>query len=80
MDETVQRSEDDVVEAVERAFELAGRLDVTQAEISGFEPSDDARGSTLRRYLEALGAPRRRVYSAVTSVRTPSMPSISARP
>lgn len=47
MEETVQRSEDDVVETVERAFELAGRLDLTQA-ISELEHSDDARGSTPR--------------------------------
>lgn len=48
MEETVQRSEDDVVETVERAFELAGRLDLTQAAISELEHSDDARGSTPR--------------------------------
>ncbi len=61
MEETVQLSEDDVVEAVERAFELAGRLDVTQAAISELEYSDDARGSTLHRYLEALSARLERV-------------------
>jgi hypothetical protein len=41
-------------EAVSQA-ELAGRLDVTQG-ISKFEHADDVRISTLRQYLEALGA------------------------
>lgn len=36
--------------------ELAGRLDVTQGAISKLEHSDDVRVSTLRQYLEALGA------------------------
>jgi DNA-binding Xre family transcriptional regulator len=36
--------------------ELAGRLDVTQGAISKFENADDVRVSTLREYLEALGA------------------------
>ena len=35
---------------------LAGRLDVTQGAISKLEHSDDVRVSTLRHYLEALGA------------------------
>ena len=35
---------------------VAGRLDVTQAAISKFEHADDVRVSTLRQYLEALGA------------------------
>jgi transcriptional regulator with XRE-family HTH domain len=35
---------------------LAGRLDVTQGAISKLEHSDDVRVSTLRQYLEALGA------------------------
>jgi DNA-binding XRE family transcriptional regulator len=42
-------------EAVSQA-ELAGRLDVTQGAISMLEHSDDVRVSTLRQYLEALGA------------------------
>ena len=42
-------------EAVSQA-ELAGRLEVTQGAISKLEHSDDVRFSTLRRYLEALGA------------------------
>jgi len=42
-------------EAVSQA-ELAGRLDVTQGAISKLENSDDVRVSTLRQYLEALGA------------------------
>lgn len=36
--------------------ELAGRLEVTQGAISKFEHADDVRVSTLRDYLEALGA------------------------
>jgi len=36
--------------------ELAGRLEVTQGAISKLESSDDVRVSTLRQYLEALGA------------------------
>lgn len=36
--------------------ELAGRLDVTQGAISKLEHSDDVRVSTLRQYLDALGA------------------------
>lgn len=36
--------------------ELAGRLEVTQGAISKFEHADDVRVSTLREYLEALGA------------------------
>ena len=36
--------------------ELAGRLDVTQGAISKLEHSEDVRVSTLRQYLEALGA------------------------
>ena len=35
---------------------LAGRLDVTQGAISKLEQSEDVRLSTLRQYLEALGA------------------------
>jgi predicted transcriptional regulator len=42
-------------EAVSQA-ELAGRLDVTQGAISKLEHSDDVRVSTLRQYLEGLGA------------------------
>jgi DNA-binding transcriptional regulator YiaG len=42
-------------EAVSQA-ELAGRLDVTQGAISKFEHAEDVRVSTLREYLEALGA------------------------
>jgi len=42
-------------EAVSQA-ELAGRLEVTQGAISKFEHADDVRISTLRLYLEALGA------------------------
>ena len=36
--------------------ELAGRLDVTQGAISKLENSEDVRVSSLRQYLEALGA------------------------
>ena len=36
--------------------ELAGRLDVTQGAISKLENSEDVRVSTLRQYLEGLGA------------------------
>ncbi|MGH7752774.1 MAG: helix-turn-helix domain-containing protein [Gemmatimonadales bacterium] len=42
-------------EAVSQA-ELAGRLEVTQGAISKFEHADDVRISTLRQYLEGLGA------------------------
>jgi len=42
-------------EAVSQA-ELAGRLNVTQGAISKLEHADDVRVSTLRQYLEALGA------------------------
>ncbi len=42
-------------EAISQA-ELAGRLDLTQGAISKLEHSDDVRVSTLRQYLEALGA------------------------
>jgi DNA-binding XRE family transcriptional regulator len=42
-------------EAISQA-ELAGRLDVTQGAISKLEHSDDVRVSTLRSYLEGLGA------------------------
>ena len=36
--------------------ESTGRLDVTQGAISELEHSDDVRASTLRQYLEGLGA------------------------
>ncbi|MBN9611502.1 MAG: hypothetical protein BGO26_15425 [Actinobacteria bacterium 69-20] len=36
--------------------ELAGRLEITQGAISKLEHADDVRVSTLRQYLEALGA------------------------
>lgn len=36
--------------------ELAGRLEITQGAVSKFEHADDVRISTLRHYLEALGA------------------------
>jgi len=42
-------------EAVSQA-ELAGRLEVTQGAISKLENAEDVRVSTLRQYLEALGA------------------------
>lgn len=42
-------------EALSQA-EVAGRLDVTQGAISKLENSDDVRVSTLRQYLDALGA------------------------
>jgi DNA-binding XRE family transcriptional regulator len=42
-------------EAVSQAT-LAGWLEVTQGAISKLEHSDDVRVSTLRQYLEALGA------------------------
>lgn len=37
-------------------IDLAGRLDVTQGAVSKLEHADDVRVSTLRQYLEALGA------------------------
>jgi len=42
-------------EAVSQA-ELAGRLEVTQGAVSKLEHAEDVRVSTLRQYLEALGA------------------------
>ena len=42
-------------EAISQA-ELAVRLDVTQGAIAKLEHSDDVRVSTLRQYLDALGA------------------------
>lgn len=42
-------------EAVSQA-ELAGRLEITQSAVSKLENADDVRVSTLRQYLEALGA------------------------
>lgn len=36
--------------------ELAGRLEITQGAVSKFEHAEDVRISTLRQYLEALGA------------------------
>jgi transcriptional regulator with XRE-family HTH domain len=42
-------------EAISQA-ELASRLDVEQGAISKLEHSDDVRVSTLRHYLEELGA------------------------
>lgn len=42
-------------EAVSQA-DLAGRLEITQGAVSKFENADDVRISTLRQYLEALGA------------------------
>lgn len=37
-------------------IELADRLQITQAAISKFEHAEDVRVSTLREYLDALGA------------------------
>ena len=37
-------------------IELAGRLEVAQGGVSKFENANDVRVSTLRDYLEALGA------------------------
>jgi DNA-binding Xre family transcriptional regulator len=42
-------------EAMSQA-ELAGRLEVTQGAVSKLEHAEDVRVSTLRQYLEALGA------------------------
>lgn len=42
-------------QAVSQA-ELAGRLEVTQGAVSNLEHAEDVRVSTLREYLEALGA------------------------
>jgi predicted XRE-type DNA-binding protein len=36
--------------------EVAGRLEITQSAVSKLEHSEDVRVSTLRQYLEALGA------------------------
>jgi transcriptional regulator with XRE-family HTH domain len=63
-------------EAVSQA-ELAGRLDVTQGAISKLEHSDDVRVSTLRQYLEALGA--RLELVAVSKTSSAESPSTSAR-
>jgi len=54
-DEEIRLYELRHAEAVSQA-ELAGRLEVTQGAISKFENADDVRVSTLRQYLEALGA------------------------
>jgi DNA-binding transcriptional regulator YiaG len=35
---------------------IAGRLELTQGAVSRFENADDVRVSTLRQYLDALGA------------------------
>ena len=37
-------------------IELGGRLEITQSAISKLEHSDDVRVSTLRQYLDAMGA------------------------
>ncbi len=42
-------------EAMSQA-ELAGRLEITQGAVSKLEHADDVRVSTLRQYLEAMGA------------------------
>jgi Helix-turn-helix domain len=42
-------------EAVSQAT-IAGRLELTQGAVSRFENADDVRISTLRQYLDALGA------------------------
>ena len=42
-------------EAISQAT-VAGRLELTQGAVSRFENADDVRVSTLRQYLEALGA------------------------
>ena len=55
IDEEVRLYELRHAEAVSQV-ELAGRLDVTQGAISKFENADDVRVSTLREYLDALGA------------------------
>jgi ribosome-binding protein aMBF1 (putative translation factor) len=55
LDEEIRLFELRHAEAVSQA-ELAGRLEVTQGAISKFEHADDVRVSTLREYLEALGA------------------------
>jgi len=44
-----------LAEAVSQA-ELAGRLEITQSAVSKLEQADDVRVSTLRQYLDALGA------------------------
>ena len=36
--------------------EVAGRLEITQSAVSKLEHADDVRVSTLRQYLDALGA------------------------
>ena len=55
LDDEVRLYELRHAEAVSQA-ELAGRLEVTQGAISKFENAEDVRVSTLREYLEALGA------------------------
>ena len=54
-DEEIRLFELRHAEAVSQA-ELAGRLEVTQGAISKFEHADDVRVSTLRQYVEGLGA------------------------
>lgn len=55
--------------------ELAGRLDVTPGGISKLEHADDVRVSTLRQYLEGLGA--RLGWSRSSTTRDGASPSIS---
>ena len=62
-------------EAVSQAT-LAGRLEVTQGAVSKLEHSDDVRVSTLRQYLDALGAAWSTLRCSTT--RTVGCRSISA--
>ena len=66
-------------EAVSQA-ELAGRLDVTLGAISKLEHSDDVRVSTLRQYLDALGARLELVAVFDDAMLSPSAPLASVRP
>lgn len=55
LDEEVRLYELRHAEALSQA-EVAGRLEITQSAVSKLEHAEDVRVSTLRDYLEALGA------------------------
>ena len=54
-DEEIRLYELRHAEALSQAT-MAGRLELTQSAVSRFENADDVRISTLRQYIEALGA------------------------
>jgi len=55
LDEEIRLYELRNAEALSQA-ELAGRLEITQSAVSKLEHAEDVRVSTLRDYLDALGA------------------------